>query len=57
MEEKKSKIGKLPHVQSGSMAEKVLESILSGKSTVNEARASFGLEPIEGGDVLYQGST
>ena len=55
MEEKKSKIGKLP--QSGSMAEKVLESILSGKSTVNEARASFGLKPIEGGDVLYQGST
>jgi hypothetical protein len=57
MEEKKSKIGKLPHAQSGSMAEKVLESILSGKSTVNEARASFGLKPIEGGDVLYQGST
>lgn len=57
MEEKKSKIGKLPHVQSGSMAEKVLESILSGKSTVNEARASFGLKSIEGGDVLYQGST
>lgn len=46
MEEKKSKIGKLPHVQSGSMAEKVLESILSGKSTVNEARASFGLKPM-----------
>ena len=43
--------------QTGSMAEKVLESVSSGKATVNEARASSGLEPIEGGDVLYQGST
>ena len=43
--------------QKGSMEEKVLESVSSGKATVNEARASFGLEPIEGGDALYQGST
>lgn len=50
-------IEKLPHIQRGSMAEKMLESISSGKSTINEARASFGLKPIEGGDVLYQGST
>ena len=45
---------KLPHIQRGSMAEKMLESILSGKSTINEARASFGLDPIEDGNVLYQ---
>lgn len=41
----------------GNMGAKMLESISSGKSTVNEARASLGLKPIEGGDVLYQGST
>lgn len=52
-----SETEKLPHIQKGSMAEKMLESISNGKATVNEARASFGLEPIEGGDVLYQGST
>ena len=41
-----SETEKLPHIQKGSMAEKMLESISSGKATVNEARASFGLEPI-----------
>lgn len=49
-----SETEKLPHIQKGSMAEKMLESILSGKSTINEARASLGLDPIEDGDVLYQ---
>ena len=52
-----SETEKLPHIQKGSMGEKMLESISSGKATVNEARASFSLKPIEGGDVLYQGST
>lgn len=49
-----SETEKLPHIQRGSMAEKMLESISSGKSTINEARASLGLDPIEDGDVLYQ---
>ena len=49
-----SETEKLPHIQKGSMAEKMLESISSGKSTINEARASFGLDPIEDGNVLYQ---
>lgn len=49
-----SETEKLPHIQSRSMAEKMLESVSSGKATVNEARASSGLEPIAGGDALYQ---
>lgn len=49
-----SETEKLPHIQKGSMAEKMLEAISSGKSTINEARASFGLDPIEDGNVLYQ---
>ena len=35
----------------GNMGAKMLESISSGKSTINEARASFGLDPIEGGNL------
>lgn len=35
----------------GNMGAKMFESISSGKSTINKARASFGLDPIEGGNL------
>ena len=38
--------------QTGSMAEKVLESVSSGKATVNEARASSGLEPMRNRSIM-----